>query len=179
MKDKKTEIRYFTIMEYEKEQDYLRRKHNEGWQFSGITMCCYHFVKCEPEDVVYQLDYNQEGVAHKDEYIQMFRDCGWKYLTNFAGYSYFCKPASELKEDEGIFCDDSSRLDMMERVFKGKMIPLLIIFSCIIIPQLCMQFLWYGFSNPVFVVYVCLFIIYVIIFAQFGIQYWNYKKKLQ
>lgn len=27
----------------------------------------YHFEKCLPQDVVYQLDYNKDGLAHKDE----------------------------------------------------------------------------------------------------------------
>lgn len=180
MKSNKTELRFFTIMEYEKEQEYLRKKHCEGWKFTGVTLPgFYHFVKCEPEDVVYQLDYNQEGIAHKDEYVQMFGDCGWKYLTDFVGYSYFCKPASELKEDEGIFCDDSSRLDMMERVFKGRMVPLLVILACIIIPQLYIQFSLGGFYSPLFLVYACLLVIYISIFVQFGIQYWKYKKKLR
>ena len=37
----------------------------------------YLFEKCEPEDVVYQLDYNPEGDGHKAAYVQMFEDCGW------------------------------------------------------------------------------------------------------
>lgn len=49
-------------------------------------------MKCTPEDVVYQLDYNEEGLTHKDEYVQMFRDCGWEYIQDFGGYSYFRKP---------------------------------------------------------------------------------------
>ena len=64
----KKQFKWFTIYEYEKEQEYLRRMHREGWKFrkvSGLGM--YHFEACVPEDVVYQLDYNQEGLAHKDE----------------------------------------------------------------------------------------------------------------
>lgn len=44
---------------------------------SGLT---YTFESCPPEDVIYQLDYNKEGLDHKDEYIQMFQDCGWEYV---------------------------------------------------------------------------------------------------
>ena len=40
MKDKsfKTTLRYFTIAEWEKEQEYLRREHNKGWKFTGVTL---------------------------------------------------------------------------------------------------------------------------------------------
>jgi len=48
--------------------------------------------------VVYQLDYNQEGRSHKEEYIQMFTDCGWEYLQDFVGYSYFRKPKAAMKK---------------------------------------------------------------------------------
>ena len=43
MKTKK-EFKYFTIFQYEKEQDYLSDMHKHGWKFthiSGIGM--YHF----------------------------------------------------------------------------------------------------------------------------------------
>ena len=103
------ERKYFSIFEHEKEQKYLQEKHKEGWKFVLVTgLGTYHFEQCEPEDVVYQLDYNQDGLAHKEEYIQMFEDCGWEYLMDFYGYSYFRKPTSKMKEEEEIFCDENS-----------------------------------------------------------------------
>ena len=95
MKSQKTEFRFFTVPEWEKEQDYLRRRHQEGWRFVRLNFFgLYHFERCAPEDVVYQLDYNPEGLAHRDEYVQMFRDCGWEYLQDYLGYSYFRKAAA-------------------------------------------------------------------------------------
>lgn len=180
MKDRKTEFHYFTIMDYEKEQEYLNKMHREGWKFTKVNLPgFYHFEKCEPEDVVYQLDYNQEGIAHKEEYMQMFRDCGWEYIMDFVGYSYFRKPASEMKEDEGIFCDDNSRLEMMDRVFRGRVIPLIIIFIAIIIPQLFFQASMHGLGSFFFIVFVLLFILYAIIFVQFGIKYLNFKNNIR
>ena len=139
MKDKsfKTTLRYFTIAEWEKEQEYLRREHNKGWKFTGVTLPgFYHFEKCQPEDVVYQLDYNPEGTDHKEEYVQMFQDCGWEYITDFVGYSYFRKAVSQMRGHEEIFCDTQSRLDMIKRVFKGRMVPLIIIFFFSLSPDL-------------------------------------------
>ena len=63
-----------------------------GWRFvevKGLGM--YYFEKCDPQDVVYQLDYNKDGLTHKDEYVRMFNDCGWEYIQDYAGYSYFRK----------------------------------------------------------------------------------------
>lgn len=181
MSDRKTEFKYFTIFDYEKEQDYLRERHLEGWKLTRVTFPgFYHFIKCEPEDVVYQLDYNKEGIAHKDEYVRMFQDCGWEYLMDFVGYSYFRKPASEMREDEGIFCDDSSRLEMVRRVFRGRMVPLLIIFFLVIIPELIVQA--YGrtvWNQCLFAAYLICLIVYLIVFVRFGFMYLSYKKKVR
>lgn len=72
----KKQFKWFTIFEYKKEQDYLQNMHKSGWKFikvKGLGM--YHFEKCIPQDVVYQLDYNKEGLTHKEEYLKMFDDC--------------------------------------------------------------------------------------------------------
>lgn len=176
MKTIKTEFHYFTIMDYEKEQDYLRSMHKAGWEFAGVTVPgFYHFVQCEPEDVIYQLDYNLEGSAHKEEYVQMFEDCGWEYLMDFVGYSYFRKPAAQAKEDEGIFCDDSSRLDMMTRIFKGRMLPLLCIFFLVLLPQLFFQFSLSGIRGIIFCIFFVLFCIYLEIFISFFRKYLAFK----
>ena len=114
----------------------MRDQHKAGWKFIKVTgLGVYHFEKCRPEDVVYQLDYNQDGLKNKQEYIQMFSDCGWEYIQDYVDYSYFRKPAADMKGDEEIFSDESSRLAMMERVYKGRLLPLLIIFSACLLPQ--------------------------------------------
>ena len=33
MKELKKEFRWFNIMEYEKEENYLSKRHQEGWKF--------------------------------------------------------------------------------------------------------------------------------------------------
>lgn len=132
----KKQFKWFTIFEHEKEEKYLRKMHKSGWRFIKVRgLGVYHFEKCTPEDVVYQLDYNQEGLKQKDEYLQMYSDCGWEHLQDYAGYSYFRKPAAAMKGDEEIFCDNESKLQMMERVLKGRMTPLLVIFACCLLPQ--------------------------------------------
>ena len=121
MSETKKELRWFSIMDYEKEARYLSRMHQKGWKFKRVTMPgIYTFEKCEPEKVIYQLDYNQEGMKNQMEYVKMFEDCGWEYLLEFAGYSYFRKPEAQMSREEEIFCDDESRLDMMNRIFRGR-----------------------------------------------------------
>lgn len=171
----------FSIMDYEKEAAFLSKMHKNGWKLKEIKgLCSYHFEKCTPEDVVYQLDYNQEGLANKGTYVQMFTDCDWEYLFDYYGYSYFRKPAKEMHGREEIFCDDESRLAMVNRIFRGRLMPLLPFFLCVIIPQLIMQVNFHSeVSESILSIYCILFVVYLIIFIQFGIRYHSFKKKIR
>lgn len=180
MKNTKKELRYFSVPEWKKEEAYLRQQHKDGWKFVKVSgFCVYHFEKCTPEDVIYQLDYNQDGIAHKDEYVKMFGDCGWEYLQDYVGYSYFRKPASEMDGTEEIFCDDASRLDMMNRVFKGRMMPLFVIFFLIIIPQIIQwSIIDRPFSYALRIAFLILFVLYLLLFISFAIPYRKYYKSV-
>lgn len=174
----KKQFRWFSIFEYEKEQEYLREMHKKGWKLINVKgFGVYYFEKCMPQDVVYQLDYNEAVYKNKDEYVQMFTDCGWEYLFEYAGYSYFRKPVKNGISDE-IFCDDESRLMMMQRVFKGRMIPLLVIFFCLLLPQLIMHL----FPQPDYT-YVSLFggllVIYLVFFTMFAVNYYRFKNNMK
>ena len=130
--------------------------------------------------MTYQLDYNEEGLKHKDEYVQMFKDCGREYIQDFGGYSYFRKSVSQMQGEEEIFCDDESRLDMMRRVFAGRYLPILIILMLLILPNLFEQFQSSDADAPVLLV---LFLIQLVIYmwavASFGYRYWKLKKRLR
>lgn len=163
----KKQFKWFTIFEYEKEQDYLREMHKSGWKFIKVTgLGMYHFEKCIPQDVVYQLDYNKDGLAYKDEYLKMFDDCGWEYIQDFWGYSYFRKAVSEDGVAEEIFCDEESRFQMMQRVLKGRMLPLLVIFLAVLLPQFILNLFSYHnyfvatFIGVILVMYISIFTMY-------------------
>ena len=52
-KDKKTVFKWFTIFQYEKEQEYLGKMHAKGWKLKRVSgLGFYHFVKCEPELII-------------------------------------------------------------------------------------------------------------------------------
>ncbi|MBD5113935.1 MAG: DUF2812 domain-containing protein [Ruminococcaceae bacterium] len=185
----KRRVRFFSPVDWEKEEEYLRKQHSEGWKFVRYTGSHYVFEKCEPEDVVYQLDFKGDE-KDMDEYIQMFKDCGWEYLQDMYGYSYFRKPAAEMKEnEEGIFCDNESRLEMLKNIYRRRISPLFVIFFMIIIPQLVTQTLQarlhaeeggdlYLFPKLLSIVFAIMFVLYLAIFIKFGIGLWKFKKSI-
>lgn len=174
----KRQIKFFDVMQYENEAIYLSTMHARGWKLKKIAFPgIYTFESCTPEQVVYQLDYNREGMNNHDEYLQLFADCGWTYLFDFVGYSYFYKPAAEMNGPEEIFCDDASRLEMMKRVFRGRITPLIILFFLVIIPQLFMNFS--RGNAPFLLFFEIMLVLYTAIFVKFAIQYYQFRQKLK
>lgn len=171
----KKQFKWFTIFEYEKEQDYLREMHKSGWKFVKVTgLGMYYFESCVPQDVVYQLDYNKEGRTHKTEYLKMFDDCGWEYIQDYAGYSYFRKAVAEDGIAEEIFCDEESRFYMMQRVLKGRMLPPFIILLTTLLPPFFIQF--FNTHNYFIASFIgSLAAMYLVIFAIFFVKYSQYK----
>ena len=174
--EKMKEFRFFTIFDHKKEEDYLREKHKSGWRFVRVSgFGTYHFEKCEPEDVVYQLDYNPQTKATKDSYLQIFADCGWEYIQDYAGYSYFRKPADKMVEEESIFNDDESRTAMMSRVYKGRITPLITIVFCCLVPTFVINLVNQNYVVASFLG--GLLGVYAVLFAFCAVSHNNMKKK--
>ena len=116
----------------------------------------------------------------EEQYLSTQHKSGWEYLQNYVGYSYFRKPTSEMNgTEEEIFCDNASRLDMMKRIFVGRMLPLLSIFFLIIIPQIVVKNLFPTYMNDSFlVIFYAMFVFYLILFIIFGIQFWKYYQSI-
>lgn len=165
MKNTKIELRYFTIADWKEEEAYLRRRHQEGWRFERVSLPgVYHFVRCIPEDVVYQLDYNPEGLSDREGYLQLFRDCGWEHLQDFVGYSYFRKPAAAMQGgEEEIFGDDASRREMFRQVLRHRLPPLILLFFIAFLPN----FLFLGQEPVIRLLLGLLGVVYLVLLFRF------------
>lgn len=176
-------FRFLTVTDYEEEEIFLREQHKQGWKLRKyILPGFYSFDKVMPEDVVYRLDFDQAQCGGKEEYLQMYRDYGWEYLFDVNRFSYFRKPAASAEDDMEIFSDNASRLGMVERIFKRRMIPLLIIFLCIVVPQMMIQLInWldggFAAAGVLGIIYAALFAGYVFLFIHCGKKIIKLRKK--
>lgn len=134
MAERKTKIRFFTIADYENEENWLRSQHRAGWKLvKMVPPCFFTFEACEPEDVVYRLDY--KNGQESGDYLRLFQDYGWEHCGTCLGWLYFRKPAGENPEDGEIFSDDASRLEMIDHILKTRLLPLAVIFLCCVVPN--------------------------------------------
>ncbi len=161
-------IRFYTIADYEDEELWLRKQHQNGWKLVRLTPPCFYvFESCRPEDVVYRLDYKNSG---KDPvYTQLAEDFGWEYIDKCFGWLYFRKAAdTALAEGEDeLFSDNASRVEMVSRIVRTRLIPLAIIFLCCVMPNFfkymngsysAWDSFFAGFFSVMFVIYIYLIV---------------------
>lgn len=85
-----------------------------------------------------------------------------------------------MNGEEEIFCDDESRLDMMKRVFRGRMIPLAALFFLLILPQLFnLSYRSMPLGRVLLGVYAVLFVVYLVIFISFAVPFYKFYNNAQ
>lgn len=124
----------FNISEFEEETEWLSDMQSQGWKLTGISCNKYKFEKCEPEEWVYQLDFQRKNIEN-DNYIKLFTDYGWEFILLYNNWFYFRKKKDQTDPDVSIFSDRESKIAMCERLISGKLAVNIGIFtiSCFIV----------------------------------------------
>ena len=135
--EKKIVYRIFTIADYEREALYFREMHAKGWKLRKVSYSIllfavkYTFEKCHPEQVSYQLDFYPMEKSERASYLQLFKDCGWEYITDFNSFSYFRKAHSEIESNAEfeIYNDAAGKLAMVNRILRLRLVPVLLLLA--------------------------------------------------
>ena len=138
--EKKIVYRLVTIADYEREAVFLGEMHSKGWKLKRVSYSIllvavkYTFEECQPEQVSYQLDFYPMKKSERASYLQLFKDCGWEHITDFNSFSYFRKAHSEIESDAEfeIYNDATGKLDMVHRILKLRLLPVLFFLSMLI-----------------------------------------------
>lgn len=178
-------FRFFTLFDYDKEEKWLNEMNKKGWKLRKGGLC-FVFDKCEPEDVVYKLDFQKNDID-KNGYLKMYEDYGWEYVYSFNNYMYFRKNADNISDSEDsneldIFSDNESKLDMMKKIIKWKLLPILCIFLALVIPNFIKGIdaaLNDSFGNSLFIAWSITLLLYLFIFTKCYIGYTRNKKRIE
>lgn len=111
----------------------------------------------------------------KAEYLQMFEDCGWEYIQDYAQYSYFRKPASAMQGTEEIFCDDDSRAQMLLRIFKHRYLP----FAALVLLNLLILLMNGDIYDSYIItaLYCGIIVLYIAVLITFVVRYRKFKNR--
>ncbi len=176
MAETKTVFRFFTIADFEEEEAWLREQHQSGWKLTNAALFLYSFERCAPEDVIYRLDY--KNGEESEDYLQLFRDYGWEYIDHNVGWLYFRKSAAEVEtEAEGeLFSDGLSKVEMVRKIVFTRLLPMLSIFLCCLLPS-WMRLFDNGVFDAVSYVLYALVLIDIWLLVYCGVKLTRLKKK--
>ena len=185
MMEKKVVYRIATIADYDREALYLAEMHTEGWKLKEVTYSNlvvavkYTFEKCQPEKVSYQLDFYPMKKSERASYLQLFKDCGWKHITDFNGFSYFRKLYSGVESDAEfeIYNDAAGKLAMVKKILTMRMLPILILFSALL--PVFLQFVSGGssFSWEMFLIVIIDSVLLIVHAIQISYIFWRLFQK--
>lgn len=85
----KTVSRIFFAWQAEKEENWLNEMSKKGWHLDNTGFITYTFRKGESEDIIYRLDFKIIRNENIDDYITLFEDAGWEYISKMGPWYYF------------------------------------------------------------------------------------------
>ena len=115
----------------------------------------------------------------------MFADNGWDFLWSVNGFSIFRKPLAANTNDNSneIFSDNSSRLQMLQKIQQRRLLPLVTIFLCAVVPNFIKgingDFGSSIFDNIFTVFFGVMFVLYTYVFIKSLSKIKKLKEKLQ
>ena len=183
--EKKIVYRIFTIADYEREVLYFREMHAKGWKLRKVSYSIllfvvkYTFEKCQPEQVSYQLDFYPMEKSERSSYLQLFKDCGWEHIIDFNSFSYFRKAHSEIESDAEfeIYNDVAGKLDMVKRILIMRMLPILLLFSALLLVFLQSVSGGSSFSWEKFLIVVIHSVLLIVYAIQISYIFWRLSQK--
>lgn len=97
--------RYFTIAEYDKEEQWLNEMAREGWNLTAVGFCRYIFRRGTPGEYIYKLDIVERTASDevKESYFNFLTECDIRIVGEFKDWLYLQKKAADgpfdMKDD--------------------------------------------------------------------------------
>ena len=107
----RVEFRIFTILNLDKEEEYLHEMHLKGWKYKANRLGFFYFEECQPEDVIYCI-YDSRFLKKYKHELQDFRDRGWEFI-GAGSCSILRKSSSDLLPEDQIYMAKGLRWEVM------------------------------------------------------------------
>jgi hypothetical protein len=88
MKTSKIVINWF--VDFDKEQKWINEMCKKGWAFRHTNGVVYRFKRCEPEEFIYQIDFDeQKSKQSVGDYVTFRSSCGDKFVHQWKQKIYW------------------------------------------------------------------------------------------
>lgn len=107
----RVEFRIFTIVDLDKEEEYLHEMHLKGWRYRTSRFGLFYFDKCQPDDVIYCI-YDSIFLKKYKHELQDFRNRSWE-LIGAGSCSILRKLSSNLLPEDQVYMSKGLRWEVM------------------------------------------------------------------
>ncbi|CJD20501.1 Protein of uncharacterised function (DUF2812) [Streptococcus pneumoniae] len=107
----KLQFRIFTILDEDKEEEYLHEMHLKGWRYRTSRFGLFYFDQCQPDDVIYCI-YDSRFLKKYKHELQDFRDRGWE-LIGAGSCSILRKSSSDILSEDQVYMSKELRWEVM------------------------------------------------------------------
>ena len=107
----KVQFRIFTIVDLDKEEEYLHEMHLKGWRYRTSHFGLFYFDQCQPDDVIYCI-YDSRFLKKYKHELQDFSNSGWE-LIEAGSCSILRKSSSDLLPEDQVYIAKEIRRGVM------------------------------------------------------------------
>ncbi|MCX8131799.1 MAG: DUF2812 domain-containing protein [Clostridia bacterium] len=124
-----SKFKWFWPWQDEIEEKWLREMSLRGYHLLGFRWPgFYHFLKGEPKNYVYRLDYKEDFDRNIEEYLELFNQSGWEYIGRYMMWRYFRTEASGDKLPD-IYSDSASKINRNKKILGLSVIGVIALLS--------------------------------------------------
>lgn len=106
---KKTVRKWFWVWNEDKEKYFLEEMALKGFRLVKVGLGEYVFEEDQPKKLIYQFDFKGFDKIEEEEYLQIYEDAGWKFISRFGSWYYFAHEWSEEEPDLSLFSNNESK----------------------------------------------------------------------
>ena len=106
---KKTVRKWFWVWNEDKEKAFLEEMALKGYRLVKVRFGEYIFEEDKPKKLIYQFDFKGIDKMREDEYLQIYEDAGWNFISKFGSWYYFSHDWNEEEPDLSLFNDNESK----------------------------------------------------------------------
>ena len=163
----RVEFRIFTIVDLDKEEEYLHEMHLKGWRYRTSRFGLFYFDKCQPDDVIYRI-YDSRFLKKYKHELQDFSNRGWE-LIGAGSCSILRKSSSDLLPEDQVYMSKGLRWEVMRYRLRSCTVSFL---GGLVV---CMSLFKEELSMSFFII----FVLYAFLISYLILAYSRLKRKYQ
>jgi hypothetical protein len=111
-------FKVFPYWKGDEEEAWLGEMHQQGWILTKRFLR-FQFTYAGPEKMLYKRDYQPGLEKHeREEYIKLYEESGWEYITRRADMYYFRISEYEKEEITELYTDLESKIEEVKKQFR-------------------------------------------------------------